>query len=345
MSSDAERFVETLPVKGTDRELLRLIAKQIPAGETTTGLLATDDLAAPMGCHKHTVRRRRDALARRRVINVLDGGQGRAWARYELVGLNGTGPIVATPLPLIGAAPRPRVRPAAPGDDTTGDLFADEPPASGDQTAINFVHFGRSYISYFVHFVRSCAVVLRTFCTKLVFRTKGQRSTSYILDEVPAAAAHPLGVPIETRARDVHTFKNVHTPPLRDGPDEKEKQPDEPRRAPVHPWHAWCGPVCVPKQLHENWLQKGHTEAWLVAFYAETCAALTPEDARRAVDEFKFWRTALKAELARASSPRRPDILLDRPCPHQPPCAEGDTDACVDRSMADWRRDQARKSG
>ncbi len=83
----------------------------------------------------------------------------------------------------------------------------------------------------------------------------------------------------------------------------------------MHPWHAWCGPVCVPKPLHRGWLDKGHPAAWLLAFYARTCAAVSTDEARRAVDEFKFWRAALNAELAAPSARASPHV-------HQAPAAE-----------------------
>jgi hypothetical protein len=122
----------------------------------------------------------------------------------------------------------------------------------------------------------------------------------------------------DQRARDVHTFKKEHTPAApRDGPTTTEES-SPPRTG--HPWHAW-GPspgsigVCVPNYFHDTCRQKGYAADWLFAFYARTCATLSAEQARRAVDEIKFWRAALAAELARTTPSARGPHARAAPSP------------------------------
>lgn len=127
-----------------------------------------------------------------------------------------------------------------------------------------------------------------------------------------------------TRARDVHTFKEVHThapPPAAD--DDKPKIRPAPCR-----WHgsvhAWCdGRVHVPTVLHEEFVRKhsraaGETdadvEAALFAFYDVTCRAL-PIDSPVAANDFVFWRKAFAARFASAAPSARDAVRRASPIP------------------------------
>ncbi len=198
MSDAAKKCVDacTHPlVKGAALALLRAIADLIPEGQTTTPPVDIEDLAARARQHESTARRRRDLLVGIKEIRVLDGGQGRPGARYELVHLTGERPISPAPLPLVGAAPR-RARTPKPADPTTPTLFEETTitPTSEDR-AINFGLFARSTSG----FLREVGIVLRAFCAKWTWRTKIERSTSGFLREVEPVALPepaPLGVPI-----------------------------------------------------------------------------------------------------------------------------------------------------
>ena len=120
-----------------------------------------------------------------------------------------------------------------------------------------------------------------------------------------------------------------------------------------HDAHAWCGRVCVPKFLHKQ-LKRAlggavtKRAARMRAFYSETIDAI-PSVQPIGDEPVKFWRKAFARRFSTAAHDRaprpRPDIPTTRDCPHSPPCAAGDTDACVDRIMAEWRAEQERKSG
>jgi hypothetical protein len=356
VSRAAEDYVETLPFKGSALELLRTIAKRIPEGQTTTPPSTTDELAAPAKQSEKTVRRNRDALIRDRVISVHDGGRGNV-ARYEILNLAGKRPPTPAPLPLLGRPKPPRTKEQRKTLVTLTNLF--------DETLVKVTNDRDNWWARIVNVGQTLVKVTNDRAYAL-----GQNVRRLI----------PPWLRL-VRARDVHTFKNVHTPAApREGPTDDEmrawppdkimtpeetvaydawlardRRPafaDPPPPRIVHPWHAWSPPagtrgVCVPKYVHDNWLRKGYEPEWLFAFYARTCATLSAEDVRRAVDEIKFWRVALAAELAivapkaRAPTRGRPDIPNTRPCPHQPPC-EGDGAACIDRQMAEW---QAAKTG
>lgn len=385
MSRAAEEYVKacTHPkVKGGTRALFDAIAHFVPEGQTTTPVMTLKELAARARHTERTAQTCRDLLEAIGVIKVHEGGRGKL-ARYEVVDLAGERPIIAAPLPLLGRPRPPRTKEPRSSSDLFSDLDEPRSEISSDlptARAYTVRNFFRSCGQQIGNFFRSVLFLLQkigNFFRSQWSRTIKERSRSEISSDLAPASDAVL-----TTARDVHTFKNVHTHTApRAGPTDDEMAswsaakvltPEEsaaydawlarggtpafanPTPRVMHPWHAWCGPVCVPKHLHDAWLDKGHGATWLFAFYARTCAALTAEDARRVVDEFKFWRTALQAELApdapnirapNSVASRRPDIPISRPCPHQPPCAEGDTDACVERSMAHWRLEQTRKSG
>ena len=271
MSADAERYVKTCThprVKGSARTLLEIIARHILEGQTTTPAIVIDDLAAEMGRHEQTVRRARDVLVESGELSV-DGGQG-VVARYTLVHLSGTRPIVDAPLPLVGAAAPRRSRPRLPADATPSLFDAEVLP----RDRANFVQFARGARSwvwlYFVQIARGA----RSWGSYFVQIARGARSTALPLDVDDA------------RARDVHTFKNVHTHTAAVEPD--VPKPEDPKPPPLirHPWHVWCGDrVCVPKPLHADLLRKrgrqphetdADVEAWLFAFYARKSTALVP---------------------------------------------------------------------
>ena len=126
MSDAAEREVQacTHPqVKGAALALLTAIARLIPEGQTTTPLIRLDALAALAKHTERTARTARDLLEGLRVIQVHDGGQGKAGARYEILQLAGARPPIAAPLPLradLRAAPR-----RAKEERSTSDLFSE----------------------------------------------------------------------------------------------------------------------------------------------------------------------------------------------------------------------------
>jgi len=277
-------------VKGSARALLEKIAERIPEGQTMTAPIAMDDFAALTGYEVRTMWNACDALVDAGAIRIVGGGRGRT-ASYELLPLPGAGADPALPLraDLQPVAPR---RPTAIETPLLDQVDVPETPAS---------EIGRTPYDLFSY------VGLRTYELFSYVRSQTYDLFSYLWVQTYDLFSYvrsPLGV--GSRARDVHTSKKEHThtaAPLA-----------EPSRPPpvLHPWHAWCGPVCVPKQLHQAWIDKGHAEAWLFAFYPRRCATVSPEDARRVVDEFKFWRAALVAELrphaadARAAPSSRP---------------------------------------
>jgi len=365
MSTAAVERVKTYShphVKGSARRLLEVIATQIPEGQTMTPPLRIEDLAALMDYGEPTARRRRQTLLEVGAVRILGGGQGQV-SRYELLLLpdaRGADPV----LPLIGAAAPPRARRPRASD---GPTFFDTPPADtsdheGERTVENFDHFDRSWRRYFDHFDRSWGAVLRSLRSLWVVPRSLSATNFDHFDRSVTRERHREDID-GTRARDVHTFKNVHThtPPA----DEPVRKHDvaKPDIAPCR-WagtvHAWCGRVCVPSGLHHELLRKGHDAAWLVAFYARTCAAL-PADEPIIVDDYKFWRAALKAELASTAparaSPATEDSFSRREledaatyrrmrfggCPHDPRHLH--EAECI-REIAWWRRTEGeRKQG
>jgi hypothetical protein len=342
--------------KGSARRvLLETIAEQIPDGETVTKPLTIPELSTLMGFGHNAAREGRKALARLGVIRIVKGGQGEV-SRYELLLLPdavGNRPS----LPLVGAAaPRRDLKPRKPArpDLPLLDLATN---AKSERIVENIDPFRRSTSILFGDVARQ----LRSFSAMLLAYFAGfRRYWRWSLFNIdPFRRSTRTDRAVLTTARDVHTFKNVHTPAApRDGPPTPTAVPP-PRCRYTNTAHAWCdGRVHVPTVLHGEFVRKfrrlaGETdadvEATLRAFYARTCDQLRPDE-MVTENDFAFWRprfvamfaTAVPARAPSTGAPRRPDIPIARPCPHDPPCAEGDTDACVDRSMADWRRDQAR---
>jgi hypothetical protein len=138
LSGAAEQYVKqcTHPkIRGGARDLFEAIAELVPEGQTATPAISMETLAAQARLHRRTVVSRLEVLVDIKEVRVIDGGQGRV-ARYELVHLEGTRPLTATPLPLVGVTPRRKVaRPLPPAASATPDLF--DEPADGDRTAIN----------------------------------------------------------------------------------------------------------------------------------------------------------------------------------------------------------------
>ena len=142
MSQAAEDSVKacTHPqVKGAALALLTAIARLIPEGQTTTPSMRLEDLATLAKHTERTARTSRDLLESLGVIQVHDGGRGKL-ARYELVGLDGTRPAMAAPLPLradLRPAPR-RAKKQRSGSDLfsdveaqTSEVFSDVRPKVG----------------------------------------------------------------------------------------------------------------------------------------------------------------------------------------------------------------------
>jgi hypothetical protein len=318
MSDAAEKYVAAFrhpEIKGSARDLLEAIARHIPEGQTTTTPMTLPDWANVLQRDERTVRTCRDRLVRLGELKVHDGGRGNARARWELVHLlTGARPVTPAPLPLLGR-PKPR---RTKEQRSTSDLFSvlDAPTSDlfSDVPRKRRIFFPTLVLAY-----EWIANNVGSFFRSWSLRTIKQRSTSDLFSDVGPLVDEELHI----RARDVHTLKNVHThaldananaPPTQDAPTS--------RPPPRHPWHAWCGPVCVPKDLHQAWLDKGHEAAWLNDFYARTCATVTAEEARRVVDEFKFWRPALAAELGQASPSRGRPTARDQSAPTPPPQPE-----------------------
>jgi hypothetical protein len=302
LSGAAEEAVKAFThpeVKGSARALLEKLAAQIPEGQTMTAPIALEEFVAMTGYSDKSTRDARDVLVRAGVVRVVGGGQGRR-ASYELLLLSGAGmdPV----LPLIGPAKPPRPssqqKPSA-----TPDLFS--LPAREEIRANNIGNFYRSTMFNIGSLYRSWCVYFGSFYRSCVLNIGNFYRSSL-----------PQGV--ASRARDVHTFKELHThtPPTAE-PIEHAKPPPCRWRGTVH---EWCGRVCVPKGLHQEFLRKGHTPAWLLAFYERTCAAI-PIDERITVDDYKFWRAALKAALEKTAAGTHTETPYT--CPHtDPPCEQ-----------------------
>lgn len=339
MSADAECYVETLQVKGSARELLRIIAKHIPEGETTTPLIGMGDLGKQARLGRRTVVRWLGELVDAGEIAVIDAAPGLP-ARYQLVRLTGAAPITNAPLPLrADLQPVPRRAPSA---SSTPDLFdrpADEDPA---------IHLRQTGTGWLRHLCQSGVGYLVDLCQTITrWRFRPVSNWRRFL---------PLDID-DARARDVLQLKTTTTTAA---PRDEPSTPDEvrfPPRAPVHPWHAWCdGRVHVPKDLHQELLVRlgrfphetaAAQEARLRAFYIQTCAALPPY-APIGVTEFTFWNRAFAATFA-ASEPRagnrapprergRPDGVIGSRCSHQPLCATNT--ACIERTIAEGRAEK-----
>jgi len=351
MSDDALKLVRacTHPqVKRSVRDLFEAIAALVPEGQTTTPPLTVPELAAHAQHSGRTAQDCRDVLEAIGAIKVHDGGRGKV-ARYEILNLDGARPPVAAALPL--RADLREVKPRRTKEErSTSDLFSDvEDPTSEiisdvpEVRAYDIGNFFRRWWSYVGNFFR-----------RWRDRTKEQRSTSEISSDV----ALPLDVD-GTRARDVHTFKNVHTHAApRDGPTKPEAVRPPPCR-----WfgrsHAWCdGRVHVPMELHHELVRKvgasvtaTEADTMLRAFYARECAAVPPE-ALIGENDFVFWRRRFTAAFGTpATAPRAPTPPPRRPtfgagnvaCPHDPMCRTiGD---CSERIVREARAAREEQTG
>ena len=346
MSAAAEDAVKACAhpeVTDVARAVLNAIARLIPEGDTTTPLIGMGALATLAHVDRRTVWTWLPVLVAIGEVRVVDGGQGRK-ARYTIVHLDGAPPITAVPLPLRADLQPVRRRVTLP-EDTTGDLF--DPPIvrseSEELVITRITSWPARTITRITSWALSLVIAIARITSWRLQRTELVIGTCDPCDPT-CDPTLPLDVD-DARARDVHTFKNTHT--SRDGPDPSAEEP--PPRIPVHPWHAWCGPVvCVPKELHDDWLRKGHDAVWLFAFYARRYAEI-PVGAKITVNDFTFWRAALKAELggsapATRASPETQRTNLSRRelddartirdrvygrCPHEDKCTN-DVD-CVRR--------------
>lgn len=329
MSGAAIAYVETLAVKGSARDLLRIIAKQIPEGQTTTPILRIADLATEAHLHRRTVLKWVGELVESGEITVMDGGRGKK-ARFTLVHLTGARPLVTAPLPL-----RADLRPVPPRrlDEATLDLF--DPPVvrDSDQTAIKRVAIDHTLA---VNVWRSITRWLLN-----VWRSITRWPKRVVIDHT---LAPPLDVD-DARARDVQQLKTTTTAASVDAPKFK---------GPPCRWtgttHAWCdGRVHVPMNFHREERRKlarspGETDAdldaRLYARYAEILAAIPDSEEILDKNEFEFWKRVLRSVPKIAGPPARastsgPRRRPDQPCPHQPTCE--DPAACIDRTMAEWQ--------
>jgi hypothetical protein len=315
MSAAAEQAVQVFShpkVKGSVRALLEQIAKQIPEGQTMTAPVAMDALAAPAGYETRTMWHACDVLLELGAIRMVDRRRGRT-ARYELLELPGAG-VDDPSLPLRADLHAvPTRTPSELGPLFTPATIADRTPEVGRTPSDLFSYvWSVNLRSFFICWLPTYDL----FSYLRVCRRRTYDLFSYLWSrtyEFFSYVRSPLDVD-DARARDVHTSKNVHTHAA--APDTgPPATADESRPPPIrHPWHAWCGQVCVPKHFHDALVAKGHDAGWLVAFYARTCAPLTEDQVRRgAVDEFKFWRTALKAGLVQLETAREPPPAQAKP--------------------------------
>jgi hypothetical protein len=324
----AATTIARLALKGSKRALLETIAKLIPDTRTTTMPISLDDLALLTRYDRRTIQIAGDALAAIEAVRI-DGGRGRL-ATYELLALPGAG--VADPvLPLLGRprVPTPRVSPpSAPTVFDPPAVAIDAPPA-------------RPIRAYTVRsFFVCCLTNVRSFFV-------GWRANirSFFL---PSRTADGID---DARARASTYTPRTHAA---EAANATQGPPPHPWGR-AHPWHAWCaGPVHVPRDLHDEFRRKLQlTDDALFAIYGVECDALTPGDPILEND-YTFWRRRFAIRFvgpplerapqtrARDRPPRR-DIEVRRPCPHAPPCV--DDEACIDRSVTEWRTKQERKSG
>ncbi len=286
-------------VKDSVRKVFDAIAHFVPEGQTATPVIGMDDLAAHAHLHRITVWRNLGDLVDSGEVHILDRTPGRR-ARYQVVHLAGSAPMTPTPLPLVGAVPPPRPpRRSRRTPDATPTLFdALTPTPGGEQPAINLLHQPVAPVA------RWWSNLLHLLHVNLLHLLQRRRLSDQPVAREPVAPVAGQGGGVTPRARDVHTFKkeDVHTHTAAP-PEPVAQAPPSPTI--VHPWHAWCGLVCMPQALHDEWIRKGHDPSWLMAFYPRRCAAI-PEGDRITVNDFTFWRAALKDELAAPSARASP---------------------------------------
>jgi len=320
MSGAAVRYVErcTHPkVKASVREVFEIIARHVPEGHTTTPVLGMDVLAAEAGLHRRTIWSALQVLIDIGELQVFDGGQG-ITGRYTVVHLDGERPPIEAPLPFRADLRAVPARPIEAPPAADGVRLAED-----EQSAKTITSTDHNPNKNVLVITSGPALVITSWLRRVLVITstvlQGFRRLQIpmvwlarrVLVITSTFLTHPLVID-DARARDVHTFKNVHTQAT--GPP--ADVPIEPKPPPiVHPWHAWCGRVvCVPTKLHEDWLRKGHDAVWLFAFYARRDAAI-PRGQRITVDDFTFWRTAMKEELAREAKARTPTPGTRAPIP------------------------------
>jgi hypothetical protein len=324
-AEDAVRACLHPKVKGCARALLKKIAELIPEGETMTPPLAIDDL--DIGYYDQAIRQARDLLADDvKVLRIVGGGRGRR-ACYELLLLSGTGADLVLPLRAdLQPVPRASARPIADGPSLFDTPETPVSPAPADLRANNIGDFHRRWWTKVGDFHRRWRQALsnigdfhRRWWTKVGdFGDFHRRWVRFRADHIGDfhRRSHPLDV--DPRAREyVHTSKELHTPAV---PPLDVVRPPPCRLTGTA--HAWCGRVCVPTGLHQEWLRKGHAASWLTAFYTRTCAAI-PTGERIVVDDYKFWRAAMKADLVRADAAATSGEAASYTCPHtDSPCAQ-----------------------
>lgn len=341
MSNAAEHYVKGRvhpKLKGGARALLVIIAQHVPEGETTTPPIGMEDLARHARLHRSTVWRRLELLVELGELQVIDRAPGRV-ARYHLVHLAGPAPLVTSPLPLLGAAPRP-ARPI----DGTMDLFA----SPSEERAINLLQNATgsrpNLLQKITGWGEARAINLL------------QKITGWFQPVAPVAKRNRLPAPptggVLPRARDVHTSKNVHTHTAAVAAAPPDPIPIAPP-ATCGPWHAWCaGRVHVPAKLHREFLAKigrlagesdAAQDARLIAWYVAEAATLSPTESITEND-FVFWRRRFAAAFAKTAGP--PGRTTGRadgppsPCGHDTLCES--TTACIQRTLREARE---RKSG
>ncbi len=361
-------------VKDGVRKVFEAIAHFVPEGQTTTPIMKMDDLAVEAHVHRITVWRKVGDLVDLGEVEVLDRAPGRQ-ARYRIVHLDGPPPIADVPLPLradLRSVPKPR-RPSPTEPPIPGLL--DDPAGEGEDPAINLLHepvaavaTRRPHLLQLLQ--RPVAAVARWWVNllhllhvNLLHLLQRRKFSDQPVARKPVAPVAGQGVDVDPRARDVHTFKEVHTHAATAAEPAEPSHPP-PRRV-VHAWHAWCdGRVHVPKGLHADFLRwhgrrPGETDetvtAELVAFYARTCAELP--SGQRTGNEFTFWNRAYAKAFTpvaearagpvavgwRPSSQAPRDGVTGSNCPHEPRCAR--TPDCVARTIAEARGERREQSG
>lgn len=293
--------------KASVRDLLDAIAREIPEGQTTTGVIALDVLAAKARQHERTARTNRDLLVTLEEITVHDGGRGNK-ARYEMLHVTGTRPAIETPLPLR-ADLRPVRRPKA-SRQTSGDLrtlFDETSDRSPDVWAYTVGSITRRLHQMWAN--------VGSITRRLVSHLPNVGSITRRLGNIPPDVSLPLDVD-GTRAREELLLKEVLLLPATAEPLTRPPPDPNPSHCRWFPkTHAWCAGQRshLPAPLDEDFRRSlgrlpGETDdaqrvrAW--AIYAAEDAKI-PADAPTSLNGFDHWRPILAAVLARAA-PIRP---------------------------------------